>query len=401
MAANTSHEAKSPVKAGLVTPVDIKYSYQTAERTIYEWVKFLSENGIDATVLVPDLPNWRMAQLHLREDYKKLERHYSTVPQKRIENPMLQLGFNHKLDLYKGLPKEGIVFIPMSLYDYLPNVLLRPKGQRYIIGQGGLTVFKSGHVTKYHVFMESIVNFLLMTFVLRTKEAKANLFYYVVSPRQTHYLLKLGISKSKIFYIPLSVDTKRFRVRKAYGKKLKVLHIGGKGKSSQIVINIIKELIANGEINKFQFYFIGRKQPEELFEYAGKMDNVSYLGPATDKEKIDALSRSDVLIVPDPEETFGVVMLEGLSSGLALLVDDYNPVINELLKDGAMAYKGNKDKLQTYVTSLMKLAKMKKNKGFNKAKMINREIAVRKFDKKVVLKQVKEMFVKVDESGKH
>jgi glycosyltransferase involved in cell wall biosynthesis len=383
------------LKVSLITPIDIKYSYQTAERLIYEWTQFLSENGFDATVLVPNLPDNPPS---LREDYKEIERHYSNVPKKRIENPMLHLGLNHKLNLYKGLPKEGTVFFLMSLYDYLPNVLLRPKGQKYLIGAGGMTVFRDGHVTKYHQLMEGIMNFLLTTFVLRGKEPQANLFYYVINHRQENYLLKLGIERSKIFYIPGYVDTKKFLIKKPYGEKLKVLHIGGKGKNSQLVIDVIKELTANGEINKFQFSFIGKNQPEELSEYANKLDNISCLGTVTDKEKVEELSKSDVLIVPDPEENFALVMLEGLSSGLALIVDEWNPVIDELISNGAMAYKGKKDEPKTYLRYLLKLSKMKKNRGFEKAKRTNREIVVRKFDKDVVLKQVKEMFLKIDES---
>ncbi len=384
------------LKVNIITSTEIKYGYLSTPRHAYGWAKYLLEHRVDTTLLLPD--KIVGGNPPIREDYKEVEKYYSMVPKKRIKDHILRYGFGHTTNLYTQLPKDGITFFPMMLYDYLPNILLKPKGQKYVIGCWGMYIFKQDRVSQNEL-LENTVNLFFQNFVLRRKELRENIFYQAINHRQERYLLKLGIPKKKIFYVPNWIDTEKFHIRKPSGKKLKVVHVGGIPHSSGMILDMIKQIATDGKANEFEFYFIGRYQPEELLEYAKKMDNVTCTGPITDEEKAKILSRCDVMVVPEILEAFSVAMLEGLSNGLAIIVDDYNPVIDELINDGAMAYKGNKDDIQSYVKALMKVAKMKKSKGFGRAKNKNREIVVRKFDRKVVLSQVKEMFVKVNQSG--
>lgn len=372
------------MKVSLITPVDIKYSRTGTERDIYEYAKFLTETGTNTTILIPDKG---LTVTKLREDYKETERMYKHVSKQSTHNE----PFRHFSD-YTDLPKDSVIYFPMSIYDYLPNLLLKPKGQKYIMAGHGMYIFEHGHVTK-HVVLEWIVNSALIP-LLNIGDRKRNVFFHVINMRQHDYLRKLRIAEDRIFWIPCYVDTSQYKMKEKSGNRLKVLHIGGRNKNSQLVVKIIKQLQEEGKTDRFEFCFIGRGNglPEEI---AGLGANVSCLQNVTDKQKIEAMSKADVLLIPERGECFSVTMLEGLSCGLGLIVDDYNPVIDGLIKEKALAYKA-KD-IRSYISALMAISSFKQRKGYDDMRRQNRKIAIEKFDNKVILPMIKEMFVKVDE----
>ena len=369
------------------------------ESIVYEWARYLTNEGFDATVLIPDTLNRGMP---LRRDADDIEERYYGVPKKSIKNNVLRYGFVHKTNFYTGLPKGDVVFFPITFYDYLPNMFAKPRGQKYIMGNMGMTLFPGSHMSSEHQFLEGIQRIMIKRAIFSDKEKRSNIFFHVINQRQKQHLIEqIGIDKSKIFHIPAHVDTSAYHLGVSDSNDLKVVHIGGKGKNAQLLVDVIKALIANGKIDGLKFYFIGREEPQELFNYVGKTSNVSYLGYISDAEKIEILAKSDVLVIPDHNEAFAKVMLEGLASGLALLVDSWNPVIASLISDGAFAYTGIVGDQKSYADALIRLAEMKRSdaKAFEQGKKKNRNLAVIKFDEKVVFKLVKEMFLAVSESN--
>lgn len=254
---------------------------------------------------------------------------------------------------------------------------------------------RDGHITN-HKIIESVINFFLTNCFLRKEEMRNNLFFRVLNTRQKNYLERIGVPSDKIFNIPEFVDTKKYCIATSYGKKLNVVHIGGEAKNAQVIIDTIKELIDKRQITKFKFFFIGKHQPKELFEYAEKTDSVVYLGALSDTKKIKILSMSDVQVVPNPDENFAVSMIEGLSSGLRLVVSNQNPIVKNLIKEGALAYTCSNNP-SAYAKVLLGLARMKRTEPykFQKLKMTNRAIAIKEFEQTKVFNQIKDMFIRV------
>jgi glycosyltransferase involved in cell wall biosynthesis len=374
----------------LLSTIDIRYNITGAERYTYENAKFLRENGIDSRILVPDKSK---GAVRLRKDYKEVVRYYLAIPKIRIKNNVTGLtGFG--MNNYSGLPKNGIIYFLMSIYDYLPNLFLKPKGQKYVMGSGGMFVFEGNHISKNHRLLERLLNCFLRVW-LNTGDRRKNIFFHVITDIQRGYLMKqLGISSDRIFYIPLWVDTTKFRMNPKSGNQLKVMHIGGKGKNSGMVLEIANKIAAEGRTDEFEFCFLGRGNG--LTENPDPKKNVSVLANVTDEQKAKVIAKSDVIVVPHPEETFSFAMLEGLASGLVPVVSESNPAIDKIIGAGAVAYKAKS--IRDYIVALNAIARLKKRKDYDRRRKVNREIAVRTYDKKVVHKSMMDMFTKVLES---
>ncbi len=140
--------------------------------------------------------------------------------------------------------------------------------------------------------------------------------------------------------IPHSVNTKLFisKPHKDYDKKvMNVLFVGKffKHKGIDILVEIIKKL-NNG---KFKFSIVGDGPYKYKLNEVFKMNNVKYYGFIKSKEVLASIYRkNDILLVPSVkndkwEELFGIVLLEGMSSGLAVIASNHvGP--REVIKDG-------------------------------------------------------------------
>lgn len=126
---------------------------------------------------------------------------------------------------------------------------------------------------------------------------------------------------SSVLQIPHAVDLKTFYPAKK--KKFQVLFVG----------RIIPEkgiqglLDAAGELPSIPFVFVGSGSAATLVQNCG-LKNVSYLGEVRDREKLAGLFRESSVFVlnsyaiPGWEELYGIVLLEALASGTAVISTD-------------------------------------------------------------------------------
>ncbi len=289
------------------------------------------------------------------------------------------------------------MYFPFSIYDYIINILFKPKGQKYIIGCHGMHL-KMGHIIRGHGILERFLNAWVRSILYIRKSEMGNLYCHAINKEQAEYIKNtFGFKKENIFYVPIMIDADDYYSKGNSSKKLAVVHIGGMGKDMQIVLNIVDRLNEAGKLDMFEFYFIGERSTEAEAAY-GKFGNVRFLGMINDSEKFRVLSEADSMIVP-AYETFSKAMLEGLASGLHMLTSKRAASWRDITDTGIRIAVTEHGLAEEYVKPLIVLAELKeKGKGINPRRRKNIEILLREFDRGPVLKRIREMFLKIGSS---
>ena len=376
------------MKVYLITPLDLKYSYRATEEYVYNYAKYLKEHGIDAEILITKKD---AKQQTLLSNYKEVVKPYDNIAKKPIRCKEIVLPLKWHVFIYKDLPKEGTIYFPYSIYDYLFNILFKPKGQKYVIGSHSMHL-KMNHIIKNHEMLEWLLNFIVKSVLFLRRKENDNIYFHVINSMQEAYLTKnFKINKKNIFYVPNFIDTSRYRLTKNSSKKLRVVHIGGMEKDASIVFDIIKLLDEKHVLDRFEFYFIGRldKQIEEQYS---SIRNVHLLGPIDDSTKLKVLRGADCMIMPS-YEAFPKTLLEGLLSGLYILTSKRNSAWQDLIAFGMHMFVAENGFSEEYLQELINLAG-KKGKGvnINLYSESNENITIKIFDKRDVLPQILKMF---------
>ncbi len=383
------------MKVALITPADIRYSYRSSERHIYDYTKYLHEHGIDAEVLVPDKKPEGAKE---RKDYAYIKERFKNVPKQNVGCVHLKFPFNFNLFAYSRLPRDRMVYFPFSIYDYVWNIVTKPKGQRYLIAAYSMHI-KHGHIVENHRILEWILNSFMRT-ILTTSEARRNIYHHVITREAGKYLESLGIPRRNIFFVPTFVDSRFYTLASNKTRKLRVLHIGGVNKDVSIMADIIKRLKLSGDYGNFEFYFIGDAQDPWLLDAEKTDSNIHCLKGVTDAEKFRIMATLDVIIVP-AVETFSRIMLEGMSSGLYVIGSSKNPATWEVRETGAKLYIAEHGNAGEYIKFLRELYRLKaRPRDFHSGRVTNQNIARKRFDTKIILKQMMQMFIRAGSDGK-
>ena len=380
------------MKVYFITPVDLKYSYRATEEYIYNYAKYLKEHEIDAEILITEKGN---TQQMLLPDYKEVVKPYDNITKKPVRCKEIVLPLKWHIFIYKNLPKDGIIYFPYSIYDYLFNILFKPKKQKYIIGSHSMHL-KMGHIIKNHEKLEQVLNLIVKSILFLRRTEKNNIYFHVINSMQEAYLIKnFKINKKNIFYVPNFIDTNRYSLAKNSSKKLQVVHIGGIEKDANIVFEIIKLLEEKHVLDKFEFYFIGKlnKQIEEQYN---SFKNMHMLGQIDDSTKFKVLSNIDCMVIPS-YETFSKTLLEGLLSGLYILTSKRNSAVEDFIKLGIKMFVADRGDPNEYVEELIDISNKKKYKDkVNMGKITNKKITMKRFDKKSVLQEILKMFKSIE-----
>ena len=378
------------LKVSFVSPMDIKYSYSGTEWHVYEYAKYFVECGVKTEILVTQIDK-KIKHVY---NYKMVGRRYAAVPKRNIMCIRMVLPLRYHLFIYRGLPSDSIIYLPFSIYDYILNIATKPKGQKYVIGCHGMHL-KHGHIVLNHNKAEKALNAIVRIFL--SVSEKKNVYYHVVNSGQIEYLTRqFGIPKRNILYVPPMVDITPLKISANKSRRLRVLHIGGADKDSQIILEAISKLAESNLLDNFEFYFIGAKQPKLIDTLESRYKNVHNIGLISDKRKFRVIPTMDVLMVP-AYETFSKILIEGLAGGLHILTSTRNAAASDFVRlgvkmtitDGTTA---------GYVKQLIRMSRLKKRKGlkFNVYKKFNRGIVIKEFDKNVVLPKILDMFDRVN-----
>ena len=88
----------------------------------------------------------------------------------------------------------------------------------------------------------------------------------------------------------------------------------------------------------FKFRLIGAHKNSQLEHLVQEYPQFEFLGPKPRAEVAEFMSASDILVVPSLYETFGLVILEGMAAGCALLVTAVGGS-NKMVVDGVNGFK--------------------------------------------------------------
>ena len=373
----------------MVTPVDIKYSYRGTEWHIYEYAKYLRQHGIDAQLLVTE----NIRNYTPMPKYKTIASTYKMIPKTEVRCKEYVLPFKWHLFKYKNLPKDAPIYFPYSIYDYIYNIFTKPKGQKYIIGCHGMHL-KMGKIIDSKL-LEGLLNFCIKTVLNVKKDETKDLYFHTLNSEQARDINRVFSPKSDhIFTIPSMIDTSTYKMATNNSDKFKILHIGGPDKGMDVVLDVISILMGKGELNKFEFYFIGECNVSIKQGYNYK--NVHFLSTVNEEKKMHLLMSSDAIIIP-AYEAFPKTMLEGIASGIYVITSRRNAGWSDVVDHGVKINVVHAGEPLEYIKPLLSLAKQKHNskKIFDELRRKNRKIAEREFDKSRVLKQVTNMFERV------
>jgi glycosyltransferase involved in cell wall biosynthesis len=374
------------LKVALASSIDIKYSYQGVPYHIYEYAKFLKDNNIDTSLIIPKAK----IEPPTIKNYKAVRRRYNEVPKRFVDRPEISLPLWHPV-IYRSLPEDSIIYFPNSIYDSIINILTKPRGQKYVIGCHNMFIIKGSRTSE---LLKWLRNTLIRGILLTKKREFDNIYFHVINKVQGSYLTRVfNVNPRNIFYVPPMIDAQSYKIKRNNSAKLKVLHIGGYNKNISIVLDIVSELYKKNILSKFKFYFVGDRNFDLESQYAGFRD-VHFLGPISDKDKFKVMSEMDVMIVPG-SECFSKTMLEGMASGLYILTSRKNGAWKDVTDLNTNVVITRTNSVEEYIPHLIKLLKDKNSKAFLKAKVQNRDIAIKNFDKTVLLPKILKMFLDI------
>ncbi|MEM3715217.1 MAG: glycosyltransferase, partial [Nitrososphaeria archaeon] len=173
------------------------------------------------------------------------------------------------------------------------------------------------------------------------------------------------------------------------------IHIGGTDKGADIVFDIIKLLGKEGQLNNFDFYFVGTGLDLDRYKIT-EPENIHILGKISELEKLKLLSSSDCIIIP-AYENFPKTMLEGIASGLYVLTSKRNAAWKDFTNLGIKMFIAENGFSKEYINTLKSLAKIKRrNKNPNPYKYNNKKRIIRYYSESTVLPEIQKMFSLVE-----
>ncbi|MEM3715371.1 MAG: glycosyltransferase, partial [Nitrososphaeria archaeon] len=158
---------------------------------------------------------------------------------------------------------------------------------------------------------------------------------------------------------------------------------------------IIKLLDKKGQLNNFDFYFVGNAPDLKRYEIT-ESENIHILGTISELEKLKLLSSSDCIIIPS-YETFSKTMLEGIASGLYVLTSKKNAAWKDFINLGIKMFIAENGFPKEYINTLKGLAKIKqRNKNPNPYRYNNKKRITRYYSESTILPEIQKMFSLVE-----
>ncbi len=203
-----------------------------------------------------------------------------------------------------------------------------------------------------------------------------------VNPNQWRWMAEYGITRDKIRYVPNGisektfdkVDNKKFIDKYKLKNKFVISYLGRiqKYKGLDQVIKILPKLN-----KKIVFLAMGkdagdRRRLVELSKKLKVQDRVIFTGEIFDNEKLYGLDASEIFIMPSEWEAFGIVILEAMARGNAIISTRNEGGIFLVKKENGLLYDfGDLKKLEENINILYKNKRLRdkiKKNNLKKAK---------------------------------
>ena len=184
-----------------------------------------------------------------------------------------------------------------------------------------------------------------------------------VNPNQWKWMVEYGISRNKVKYVPngilgdlfRKIDSRSFVKKYNLKNKFVVSYIGRiqKYKGLDQIIKILPRLD-----KRIVFLAMGkdagdRKRLVELSKSLRVHDRVIFTGEISDNEKLSGLDASEIFIMPSEWEAFGIVILEAMARGNAIVSTKNEGAEFLVKKENGLLYDlGDLNSLEKYIKIL-------------------------------------------------
>lgn len=147
------------------------------------------------------------------------------------------------------------------------------------------------------------------------------------SLKTMEYLREMGIRNTE--ELPLFVDTWKYKSCEKHMDPFIVQYLGRITRDKG-VFRVLDVAEATGSQSGVKFIISGTGPDAETIEKEagrrGLLDRVTFTGYVDEKKKIELLSAANVFIYPSDTDTFGISVLEALSSGMPAIIPEGFPL---------------------------------------------------------------------------
>jgi glycosyltransferase involved in cell wall biosynthesis len=172
--------------------------------------------------------------------------------------------------------------------------------------------------------------------VIKRVENELELADLVLVPSRfiANQLSELGLARGRVLVRPYGVDLSRFHpahgaVSRRWGDRIRCLYLGqiSHRKGIKTLLEAARRLSAR----PLDFTLVGPLVSPELLR--DMPPNVHWLGPVGHDDAAEQLRLADLFVLPSLEDSYGLVAMEAMATGMAVVVSDHAGA-SELITDG-------------------------------------------------------------------
>ena len=244
-----------------------------------------------------------------------------------------------------------------------------------------------------HRFRDYIYNVTSSIKLAYTKIAKPVTMLHALNTSEYNMLKSLGF---KCHYIPLGVNTKSFKPR-VKSNRFSVVFVSPRyTKGVDMLSEIVPKVLRKAPDLKFTL--TGRGWLGQYFTSLKSVfsNNVEVCERLTQREFVNLFSSSHILLFPSRCETFGLVVLEALSSGMPVVCYDISGSPKDIVKKHGVGVVTNPFNVDEIVNGVLSYYEMWKNETeeFKRLSIACRNVAL-KYDWSIIAGLFDNMFRKL------
>lgn len=286
---------------------------------------------------------------------------------------------------------------------YCKNEFLDTTYYRWFIGRKFIYktvvgVHTAVFLKKNNTFHSKIHNILYFGSIYRKTLEQCKAIHVLNSSDAEKITNKFGISKSKIFYIPIGLEEKEFHsnILRKDTDGFRILFAGRL--TEQKGVDSLEELINllnrshHLEFKKMEFVIAGNGYQDYIAKrLAEKFDNVKFLGFVEDKNRL--YRDIDITIILSRYETVSYIALESQCRGIPVITFDI-PGPQDIVLSGQTGILVPPGDIQQFKNDVIKFytLKMKKREEFFDMKQATFEKARERFGMNNVINKIESMF---------
>src|SRR3990167_6148936 len=313
------------IKVGIVCPYDI-FAGGGVQEQVLALNKIYNESGLKSVIITP-------RPVGCKEDYDNIVFLGRSRP---IKSMHTQSQFSVSVDTDK---------IDQVLASEDFDILHFHEPWAPLMSRQVMSRSKSINIATSHAAIPDL--FMAKTIERVFKPYTKSILKYIdvltaVSPTATQYIAQM--THRKILIIPNGIDVANFRQTqpdKRHSSKKRIFYIGRleKRKGLQYLLRAYSSLRTYRDDVELIIAGTGvdiDKLHDQVKEY--KIPDVSFVGKITDDEKIEYFNSSHIFCSPALYgESFGIVLLEAMASGLVVVAGDNSGYADVLSGDGRMS----------------------------------------------------------------